>query len=47
MNEPFVFFFGVFVFLILGGGVGFTVYELQKMGNRNQNDSYPRSPVER
>ena len=47
MNEPGVFAFGLVVFLILSGGVALTVYELQKMGNRDQNDAYPRSRVAR
>jgi hypothetical protein len=47
MNEPAVFLFGLLVFAILGCGMAITVYGLQKMGNRDQNDSYPRSPVVR
>jgi hypothetical protein len=43
MNESGVFLFGLFVFLIVGGGVGMTIYEMKKMGNRDQDDSYPRS----
>jgi len=43
MNEPAVFLFGLLMFLILGGGVGMTIYEMKKMGNRDQEDSYPRS----
>lgn len=43
MNEPAVFAFGLITFVILSGGVTMSVYELRKMGNRDQNDSYPRS----
>ena len=43
MNEAPVFFFGLVVFLLVGGGFALTIHELSKMGNRDQNDSYPRS----
>ena len=43
MNEAPVFFFGFLVFLLVGGGFALTIHELSKMGNRDQNDSYPRS----
>ena len=43
MQDPTIFAFGFFVFTILASGLIITIREFQKMGNRNQVDSYPRS----
>ena len=42
MSDYAIFAFGFFVTLLLGAGLSVTVYEMTRMGNRDQNDSYPR-----
>jgi hypothetical protein len=43
MQDPNVFAFGLFVFVVLAGGLFITVREFIRMGNQDQEDSYPRS----
>jgi len=43
MQDSTIFAFGLLVFTILASGLIITVREFQKIGNRDQVDSYPRS----
>ena len=42
MSDTSMFLVGLFVSFVLGGGLTLTVREFSKMGNKDQNDSYPR-----
>ncbi len=42
MQDSGILAFGLFVFLLLGGGLFLTLVEFHKMGNRDQVDTYPR-----
>lgn len=42
MSDYAIFAFGFFVTVLLGAGLSVTIYEMTRMGNRDQNDSYPR-----
>ena len=43
MSDKPIFLFGLFVTLLLGGGLTVTISEFSKMGDKDQNDSYPDS----
>lgn len=38
MPDPVIFIFGLFTFLLLGGGLGFTVYEFRRMDRGTKKD---------
>ena len=43
MTNAAIFGFGLVVFSVLAFGLTFTLLEFRKMGDRDQNDSYPRA----
>lgn len=42
MSDSTIFIAGLFVFLILAGGLTITLREFSKMGSKDQKDDYPR-----
>jgi hypothetical protein len=43
MSDAIIFVVGLFVFLLLAGGLAVTFREFSKMGTREQKDLYPRT----